>query len=150
MSEVNRDKVFDRAVDLVINQDHIVQQWTIRYIAIQSGLAVGAAAVLSWNGPHLGLVLLIGIIAIVMVHAVTQIIVREYEWQKRYVEMVRKTEGQDPLLYQESGKYEPLPGKDISTTFVQIKPWIVVGWILFIIHQILKIAYSQSTITRFY
>ncbi|MCX5634578.1 MAG: hypothetical protein NTW55_01870 [Planctomycetota bacterium] len=134
MSEVNRDKIFDRAVDLVINQDHVIQQWTGRYITIQTSLAVAAGVLLSWKSPNLDsivaiLVVLISIIAIVLAHALTQIIKREYEWQERYVAMVKKTEGQNPIFYQE----KPIPGKDIPTTFVQIKPYIVVAWILFII-----------------
>ena len=138
MSEVNRDIAFNRAVDLVVNQDNVAQKWTGRYIAIQTSLAIAAAALLSWKGPDLGLVavglaVLIGIIAIVLAHSLTQIIKREYEWQKRYVEMVRRTEGNDPLLYQEPGKYKPLPGKDIPTTFSKIKPWIIAAWILFIV-----------------
>jgi|GEM_PF-2588885 len=149
MSEVTKDKAFDRAVDLVINQDHVAQQWTGRYIAIQTSLAVAAAALLSWKGPHLGFVaviltLVIGIIAIVLGCAMTQIIRREYEWQKRYVEMVKRTEGNEPLLYQEPGKYEPLPGKDIPGTFAQIQPWIIAAWalviILVIVYQIITCA----------
>jgi len=142
MSEVTKDKALDRAGDLVINQDHVAQQWIGRYIAIQTSLAVAAAALLSWKGPHLGFVaviiaLVIGSIAIVLAYAVTQIIKREYEWQKRYVEMVRRTEGNAPLLYQEPRKYEPLPGKDIPSTFAQIQPWVITAWALFIILVIL-------------
>ena len=133
MSEVSKEKAFDRAVDLVLNQDRVVQKWTGRYIAVQTSLAVAAAALLSWKGPHLGFVavvlaLLIGGIAIVLALALTQIIEREYEWQKRYVEMVRRTEGKDPLLYQEPGTYVPLLGKDIPGTFLHIRPWIIGAW----------------------
>lgn len=147
MSEVTKDKAFDRAVDLVINQDHVAQQWTGRYIAIQTSLAVAVAALLSWKGPHLGFVavilaVVIGSIAIVLAYAVTQIIKREYEWQKRYVEMVRRTEGNDPLLYQEPGKYEPLPGKNIPGTFAQIQPWIIGAWALVIL---LVVGYQIAT-----
>ena len=79
MSQVDRDKAFDRAIDLVINQDRVTQQWTGRYIAIQTSLAVAAATLLSWKGPHLGFVavilaVVIGSIAIVLAYAVTQII----------------------------------------------------------------------------
>src|SRR2546425_13209455 len=137
MSEVTKDKAFDRAVDLVINQDHVAQQWTGRYIAVQTSLAIALAALLSWKGP-LGVVavilgVLIGLIAIVLAHAVTEIIKREYEWQKRYVEMVRRAEGSDPILYQEPGKYEPLPGRDIPSTFAKIRPWVIATWVLIIL-----------------
>jgi hypothetical protein len=136
MSEVTREKLFDRAVDLVINQDHVAQQWTGRYIAIQTSLAVAAAALLSWRGPYLGwvaaiLAVLLGIIASVLAYAVTEIIKREYEWQKRYVAMVKRTEGDPPLLYQDN--YEPLPGQDIPSTFSQILPAIIIAWVLFIL-----------------
>ena len=138
MSEITRDKAFDRALDLVINQDHVAQQWTGRYIAVQSGLAIAAAALLSWKGAALGLLAailagLIGIIAIVLTRAITQIIAREYNWQKRYVEMVIRTEGDSPFLYQPPGKYEPLLGRNIPGTFEQIQPWIIAAWVAFIL-----------------
>jgi len=83
MSEVTRDKLFDRAVDLVINQDHVVQQWTGRYIAVQTSLTVAMAILLSWKGYDLGFVtailaILIGSIATILTHAMTNIIKREY------------------------------------------------------------------------
>jgi hypothetical protein len=138
MSEITREKVFDRAIDLVINQDHIAQQWTGRYIAVQSGLAIAAAALLSWNGLALGVLAailagLIAVMAIVLAVAITQIIKREYNWQKRYVEMVVRTEGDSPLLYQPRGTYKPILGKDILGTFTQIQPWIIGVWVVFIV-----------------
>jgi len=134
MSEVTKDKAFDRAVDLVINQDHIIQQWTGRYIYVQAALAGAEAAIISWKSPNLGfnvaiLAVLIGVIAIVLACKMTQIIKREYEWQKEYVEMVKRTEGKDLLLYQN----KTLPGKDIPSIFEEIKIWIILVWILFII-----------------
>lgn len=137
MSEITRDKAFDRALDLLINQDHVAQQWTGRYIAVQGGLAITAATLLSWKGVALGLLGailagLIGVIAIVLTRAITQIITREYNWQKRYVEMVIRIEGDSPFLYQPPGKYEPLPGRNIPGTFDQIEPWIITVWVAFI------------------
>lgn len=136
MSEVNRDKVFDRAIDLVINQDHVAQQWTGRYIAVETSLAVAAAALLSWKGVGLValvLALLLGAMAIVLALALTDIIKREYEWQKRYVEMVRRTEGDSPLLYQPPEQYEPLPDRDIPGAFVRIRPWIIAAWCVLVL-----------------
>lgn len=136
MSEVSKDKAFDRAIDLVINQDHIIQQWTGRYITIQGGLAAALAAVLSWKGIDLGFItiplsVLIGSIAIMLSCKITKIIKREYEWQDTYVKMVKRTEGKDPLLFQDN--YEPLPGKKISVHFIQIQKWIILAWVLVII-----------------
>jgi hypothetical protein len=145
MSEVTKDKAFDRAVDLVINQDHVIQQWTGRFIAVQTSLAVAAAALISWKGPQLGfivviLAVLIGGIAIILTHAMTQIIKREYEWQKKYVEMVKRTEEKEPLLYQD----ELLPGKDIPSIFKQIKPWIIGAWVIVILLVVLPFVLSAT------
>jgi len=142
MSEVTKDKAFDRAVDLVIHQDDIAQQWTGRYIAVQTSLAVATAALLSWRGVHLGLVAVIftsviGFIAIVLAHALTRIITREYEWQKAYIEMVKRTEGNNPLLYLKPGDYKRFEGKDIPGTFAQIQTWITVAWVLVIFFVII-------------
>lgn len=135
MSEVTKDKAFDRAVDLVINQDHVIQQWIGRFITVQTSLAVAAAALISWKGSNgfvvVTLAILIGIIASMLAYAMTQIIKREYEWQERYVEMVKDIEGDEPLLYKKN--YEHLRGKDISTTFAQIQLCIIVGWSLVIL-----------------
>jgi hypothetical protein len=140
MSEVTKDKAFDRAVDLVINQDHVIQQWTGRYITVQAGLATALATVLSWKGVDLGFVtiplsILISSIAIMLSCKITKIIKREYEWQDIYVKMVKRIEGQDPLLYQNN--YEPLPGKNISTRFTQIQRWLIWAWILVVITVII-------------
>jgi hypothetical protein len=138
MSEVTKDKAFDRAVDLVINQDHVIQKWTGRYIAVQTSLSVAMATLLSWKGADLGFVaillsVLIGGIAIILSCKMTKIIKREYEWQKEYVEMVKRTEGENPLLYQ----HESLPSRDISIIFAQIKFWLIVAWSLVILMTIM-------------
>lgn len=141
MSEVNKDKAFDRAVDLVINQDHVIQQWTGRYIAVQTSLAVAMATLLLWRGADLDFVVaillsvLIGGIAIMLSCKMTKIIKREYEWQEIYVKMVKDIEGDNPLLYKKN--YEPLPGKNISTRFTQIQRWLILAWILVVITVII-------------
>lgn len=142
MSKVTRKKAFDRAVDLVINQDHVVQQWTGRYIAIQTSLAIAAGTLLSWKGPQLGfiaviLVLVIGTSAIMLACALTEIIKREYEWQKRYVEMIKRTEGNDPFLYQKHDEYEPLPGKSITSIFSRFNRYIIGAWVVAILFVVL-------------
>jgi hypothetical protein len=142
VSAINPEKAFDRAIDLVINQDHVAFQWTGRYIAVQAGLGIAAAAVLTYKGPHLGTIeiiiaALLAAIAIVLTIALTGIIVREYEWQKRYVEMVRRAEGNEPLLYQTAGKFEPLPGRDIPGTFAAVKRWVIGAWSLFVVVVVL-------------
>jgi hypothetical protein len=143
MGEVTKEKAFDRAVDLVINQDHVVQQWAGRYIAIQTSLAVAMATLLLWKGGDLDffvailLSVLIGGIAIMLSCKMTNIIKREYRWQKKYVEMVKRTEGKEPLLYQNTDNYEPLPGTDISTIFAQIKFWLILAWFLVILITII-------------
>jgi hypothetical protein len=76
---------------------------------------------------------LLSVIAIVLAIALKGIIIREYGWQKRYVEMVKRAEGNNPLLYQLRRDYKPLPGCDIPSTFSVITWFVIIAWLLFVI-----------------
>jgi hypothetical protein len=128
MSTVNNEKAFDRAVDLVINQDRVVQEWGRRYVAIQASLALAAAALLAWKGLLGVIVIPLGVIPIILAKAMGQIMRREYDWQKTYVEMVKRTEGNEPLLYQEAGTHTRSQGKDIAGTLRGITVWVIAAW----------------------
>jgi len=134
MSEVSPEQAFDRAVDLVINQDKTVQFWTGRFIAVQSALVVAEAALLAWRGTDSGwlvpgLGVLLGLVAISLVVAMTAIIVRQCQWQQDYVEMVKRAEVSSPLLYQEGHR---IPGANIPTIFVYLRFFLVVAWVVFL------------------
>jgi len=106
MSEVGRNKAFDRAVDLVVHADDLTNQWTGRLIAVQTSLVVAEAALLVWKGDQSGaivaaLAVLIGLTAIVSLFAVTRIIVREHDTGHGYIGMVKRTEGQAPYLFRD-------------------------------------------------
>ena len=55
MSNIDDEKVFDRAVDLIVHQDQMLQNWTTRLVAIEGGLMFAVATLLQWraNTPSL-------------------------------------------------------------------------------------------------
>lgn len=129
MSEIDRLEAFKQAVEFVRQQDKVVQAWIARLILIQTGLmaAVGALWQLNMIRP---LGVLLSLLAIVLVRGMTRIIQREYEWQKRYVDMVTRSEGSEPFLYQPDVE---LPGPSIDVILHRMHVLFIVGWALFIL-----------------
>ena len=136
MSMVDRSKAFDRAIDLTIHQDHIIQDWTGRYVTIQTSLVVAEAALLAWKGQTGGLPIkilatLIAFLGMVFVWAITAIIMRECEWQARYVEMVKRAEEIDPYLYQ--FEYKPIHGPNKQSIFFWLRIVLIPAWGVFVV-----------------
>jgi hypothetical protein len=135
MSKVAPDKAFDRAVDLIINQDHVIQSWTGRYITTQGGLAIAEATLLGWQGANYGLLIaaaaiLLAVLGIASAWLITEIIKREYRWQSIYVEAAQRAEGSDPIIY--TVEVKPEPGF-IARVFLRLRPILVVAWSLFLL-----------------
>ena len=139
MSEVNRDKAFDRAVDLVINQDRCVENWTKHLIAVQASLVVAEGVLLAWGRDTPGWAitfpaLLIGAAAITLLCAMTRIIVRQCKWQGCYVGMVKRTEGGPPFfLYQDQGDSPSKPKLPYVARVVKgSRTLLTIIWIVFL------------------
>jgi hypothetical protein len=129
MSEIDRLEAFKQAVEFVRQQDKVVQAWIARLILIQTGLmaAIGALWELNMIRP---LGVLLSLLAMVLVRGMMRIVRREYEWQKRYVEMVKRCEGSEPYLYQHNVE---LPGPSIDVILHRMHVLFIVGWALFIL-----------------
>lgn len=139
MSEIERTEAFKQAIELVRQQDRMVQAWVGRIIVIQVGLIAAIGTLCSWASLDrppwkLNLVTplatLLAVLAIALVRGMTKIIRREYQWQKCYVEMVKRCEGSDPLLYQVDSK---LQGLNIDGVVGRIQVLLIVAWIIFIL-----------------
>ena len=106
MDGVDRKVLFERAVDLVINQDQNVHSWAGRYVAIQGGFATAVSAIIGWRGSAgtaavTALLCLLAVLAIILARVLTAILERELEWQGAFVRSVKLIEGPDPVVFRE-------------------------------------------------
>ena len=137
MSEVSRDKLFDRGVDLIIHQTDTVHSWLGRYVAVQAGIAVAVGAVISWRGNIVGwpitiLLLLFAVLAMILAALMSEVVNRHLAWQRGYIGSVKRIEGKDPLLYTEDMVRED-EGLRISHFFGVVKWVIGAAWAVFFV-----------------
>ena len=134
MSQITNEVAFKQATEFARQQDKTVQFWAGRYVVVQAGLAIAESALYTWNSPAKWIVpivaTLLAIFSIILVFTITSIIVRECLWQSWYVEMVKRTEGENPLLFQPDYK---IPGANIPTIFKRLKFVLILAWTLFIV-----------------
>ena len=136
MSNINSEKAFDRAVDLVLHADRLANTWTVRLVTIQTSLVVAEGALLAWIVKTPGeimpyLVIIIAVVGIATLLAMTNIIIREHDHGHAFIEMVKRTEGKDPHLWQECKL--SISGVKFSTTMIFLMVVLVAAWITFII-----------------
>lgn len=133
MSEINNKVAFQRATELVIQQDKTTQFWVGRFVAVQAGLAIAESALYTWNTPDKLIVpvvaTLLAILSIILVITITAIIVREYLWQCEYVEMVKRTEGENPLLFKPDCT---IKGVTVPEIFKRLRYVLIFVWAIFI------------------
>jgi hypothetical protein len=134
MSEVSREKAFDRAVDLVIHVDHIVQGWVQRFMLIEAGLAMAVGTILGWKGSQpdaviLTLVVLLAAFAVVFAILIPVIMERLLRWQAHYIKAVKRAEGNKPYLYQPGYR---LRGPTLRIAFIFTGAIVAVVWIGFL------------------
>lgn len=85
MSNIDAERAFDRAVDLVIHTDNLTTNWTGRLVTVQTSLVVAEGILLGWKSeqPSLliaALALLIGIVGVSSLLILSNIVVREHEY----------------------------------------------------------------------
>jgi hypothetical protein len=136
ISNVNVDKAFNRAVDLVVHADQVTNMWTGRLVAVQTSFVIAEGVLIIWKGNQQGpiiasLVALIGIVAIVLLFALARIVIREHDTGHGYIEMVKRTEGTNPYLFRDvdSGPSGPKFSKVINT----VKWVLAIAWAIFLV-----------------
>ena len=135
MSNVNVDKAFDRSIDLIVHADQVTNMWMGRLVALQTSLAIAEGALLVWKGSQSGRIIslfvaLIGVIAIVLLFALSRIVIREHDTGYGYIEMVKRTEGTNPYLFRD-GDSGP-PGPKFSTVIKTVKWVLAIAWAIFL------------------
>ncbi|HXX35214.1 MAG TPA: hypothetical protein VEM15_12145 [Thermodesulfobacteriota bacterium] len=136
MSNVNADKAFDRAVDLVVHADKVTNMWVGRLVAVQTSLVIAEGALLVWKGNQsdpivASFVALIGIVAIVLLFALARIVIREHDTGYGYIKMVKRTEGTNPLLFRDEDSGPP--GPKFSTVIETVKWVLAIAWFIFLL-----------------
>lgn len=104
MSQIDRTKLFDRAVDLTSKEGDYVQQWLGRLVTVHAGIAAAVGLTVSWKGfplepPIAFVVVLLAVVAIVLTILISGVVKRHLTWQAAYVESVKEIEGNEPLLF---------------------------------------------------
>ena len=127
VNDVQADKLFDRAIDLLINEDRNVDSWVTRYVGVESALVVGAAVIIGWQGGAVELLRRPLITALAVLGALfallfAGVIERHLAWQRAYVEAVREIQGTEPLLFREGVVSEGLR----VSVFVCVTKWVLV------------------------
>ena len=139
MSNISDEKVFDRAVDLIVHQDQMLQNWTTRYIAVEGGLMLAVATLIQWrvstpslldaqySSPFVAAQSLLALLGILAAWLITRMIANELEWQKNYVLATKRAEGDDPTLY----PFEVKPGPGRTLKLFQRASWLLtVLWLV--------------------
>jgi hypothetical protein len=89
-------------VDLIINQDHVAQNWIKFFVTIEAGLAVAFAFAFGQLLPawfQRLAILLIPIMAIALAISLTLIVVRERQWQNLYIKKFNDLPGHSGLVF---------------------------------------------------
>lgn len=132
------DVTTDNIVALITNQDHVSQKWIEFLILVESGLFVAFGFLEKSDDQEFFVlnplsniaILLIPILGIVVAHFLTQIIVRERNWQIWYVEQFRKLPVTSKTLFPDSKEIAEFL-KDRSNGFISDKvltmSWIIIG-----------------------
>jgi hypothetical protein len=137
MSRIDYKQGFDRAVDLIIKQDDVVDSWTARYIGVESGIAIAIGVILGWKGVTeqwviTGLVVLLAVLAIVFSFLMSAAVNRHLAWQCGYIESVKQIEGEGPLLYRE-GMIDKAEGTRLSSFYKSLRWVLLAVWVVFIV-----------------
>ena len=148
MSRIEPSQLFDRAIELIIKQDEIIQSWAGRYITVQSSFAVAVSAVIAWKGLQPGwaitiVTVLLALVASVLAILMSSVIERHLAWQRAFTESVRFIEGDKPVLYREDMVPEGA-GTRLSTFFKVVRYIVPVAWLALVAALLL---YQFGTLT---
>lgn len=130
MSHPDQTKIFDRAIDLVINADKNIQEWSSKLMTIQTGMGLSVAALITWGTNKnfkviITIVVLISTISIILTWLITDVILRQLAWQSGYVKSAQLAQGVDCCLYREKMVEK---GKSHQTVLNCAKWVLIAGW----------------------
>ena|ERR1043165_2994162 len=136
MSEVSREKVFDRVIDLYIHADTVTADWTTRLVTVQTSLVIAEGVLLGWKGDHPNLLLyslamLIAIVGLYSLILLTNIIVREHEYGHRYEAMLKRAEGSNPILFSDADS--AIPGLKFKIAVPLLGGILALSWVIFLV-----------------
>lgn len=130
MSEISRERAFDRAIDLIMKQNDVVQDWVARLVLIEGGLGIAVGTLLSWKGSDSSpavftLIILLASFGMASAVLISLVLDRHQRWQALYVDMVKRVEGNDPLLFQPNFR---LRGPSLRLILPLFGALVLIGW----------------------
>ena len=132
MSNIKPEKAFDRAVDLVINQQGIVKDTVTKHITLQTSLVALVGVLITWSsGTAIRFsTLFVCFLGIIFALLMTALTMREVRWQKIHGEFVKNTEGDNPYFYSDSIQNKPRDWIYKSIGWVIISFWVVLAYVM--------------------
>lgn len=132
MNQIPPETLFNRAVDLVRDEDANVHRWLGRYVLVESLLAFGAGAIVGWSSESdwwvVAVLLLFAGLGIIFSITITAMTERSLERQRAFTLAARETEGDRPQLFADG----IITRRPIVGPVVLRMQWVVVAvWILF-------------------
>lgn len=137
----------EQLMELVRKQDDLIHVWTKHYLAVQAGLAVGLSFLIKL-GPAEGILVNTGNVFIPFLGAATSIcftniILREQQWQGRYIAQIRKL----PLMSEKIYRGEWVPDEPdprgrsyIGQQFCWLRNILVAGWAIWGLLSLCRVA----------
>jgi hypothetical protein len=141
ISQESCNIAFTQLLEQIRKQDDLVHSWTKYFLSIQSALAVALAFLINLQSSGDALLvkaglLLLPVLGIATTWYLTNIIVRETQWQGRYITALRRLKGM-PQIWDR----DPDPNKPgyIAGQFIRLRRVLVAIWIVVLIVLIYSI-----------
>lgn len=102
-------EVFIKLMDRIEVQSELVNSWTKHLITTQSALALGLGFLLNLSATHnsevkIFYVIFLAAIAIISARILTNIIIRQLQWEGEYIRQIRKLEDNNvPVIFENTG-----------------------------------------------
>lgn len=102
-------EVFIKLMDRIEVQSELVNSWTKHLITTQSALALGLGFLLNLSTTHnsevkIFYVIFLAAIAIISARILTNIIIRQLQWEGEYIRQIRKLEDNNvPVIFENTG-----------------------------------------------
>jgi hypothetical protein len=149
MADVTKDRLFERAVDLIINADHVSGTWITCYVSVQGGLGVAAGAILAFSTKSNTLKEIAGIflslIGVIFGFAIVAILRRNAAWQRHFKAVARAAQDPSlvPILFEEGAvdreERAPYSEPSVQRSIQRANVAVAVTWACFALYMLLAL-----------
>jgi hypothetical protein len=143
MSLISNEKLFDKALELMRHADELTHKWATHLITVQTSLVAMEGGILAWRTDSMArpiylVSMLVSGLGIATALSLSHIIIREHEHGHAYLKMVKRSEGEQPVLFRDEDA--SVPGLNFRKIFSRLKWSLVAGWTTVVIFSIVGIA----------